>query len=520
MSPVFERTDIERFRDAVSRQLGFSFDDTKLGQLANVLYDRMCATDCREPSSYIDRLAVHGLSGSEIGAIAEQLTVAETYFFRHSDQIRAFSECALPERIQAQATRRRLRILSAGCSSGEEPYTLAIEIREHLRGLTGWQIEIIGCDVNAAVLTRARRGTYSEWSLRETSEPIRRRYFHQSQKEFTLDEEILAMVAFEERNIVDDDSRFWRPETFDIVFCRNVMMYFTPEAVRDLVNKIEMSLYSGGFLFLGPAETLRGVSQSFHLLHTHGAFYYQVRPPMDRPVLGDVPMVAETQLLPAALTPDTPWLDAIVGASERIAALSAAVPTALAPPMGQPITGSPSPRAPQPSDLAHATELLRQERYREALHLLRSLPAEAAMDPDAQLLLGVVLAQKGDVAEAEHVCRNVLALDEMNAGAHYLTALCREHAGDTSAAWEHDQTAAYLDPAFAMPHLHLGLLAKGQRRPEVARREFGQACALLALEDAARILMFGGGFNREALLRLCRAEMRAAGEETRHDLGR
>lgn len=513
MNSMFDRVEIERFRDVVSRRLGFSFDDSKLDQLANLLYDRMCATGAREPGPYIDMLAVSWSSGAEVRALAESLTVAESYFFRHSDQIRAFSEVALPERIQAQSAHRSLRILSAGCSSGEEPYTLAIEIHERLHTLRGWQIEIIGCDVNPVVLARARRATYSEWSLRETSERIRQRYFHQNRKEFTLDQGIREMVAFEERNIVEDNGGFWRPESFDVIFCRNVLMYFTPQATRDLVHRLAASLSPGGFLFLGPAETLRGVSQAFHLLHTHGAFYYQLRTPAERAAPAVMSAAAAPQdiapPLPAPLAPDTPWLDAIIASSERIAALSAVAPAATP---EQPLVGAPpSMRAPRPWDLDHAIELLRQERYHDALRLLRLLPVEAAADADVQLLLGVVLAQKGDVAEAEQACRAVLDLDEMNAGAHYVMALCREHAGDIGAAWEHDQTAVYLDPIFAMPHLHMGLLAKGRRRPEQARREFGQASALLEREDAARILMFGGGFNREALIRLCRAELQAAG---------
>lgn len=510
MNSVFGRADIERFRDVVSQRLGFSFDDTKLDQLANVLYERMHATGTREPGPYIETLARSWFAGNEVRALAEQLTVAETYFFRHSDQIRAFSEVALPDRMQARSARRSLRILSAGCSTGEEPYTLAIEIYERLLHSAGWQIKIIGCDVNPQVLGRARRGIYSEWSLRETSERIRQRYFRQNRREFTLDETIRAMVTFEERNIVDDDGLFWRPDSFDIIFCRNVLMYFTPQAARDVVQRIATSLRPGGFLFLGPAETLRGLSQAFHLLHTHGAFYYQMRSPAEQAsVEGKLAVAAAPDVappLPAPLEPDTPWLDAILKSSERIAALSAVAPVAV--PATVPSAASVSPH---PWDLGHAIELLRQERYQDALCLLRLLPAEAAADADAQLLLGVVLAQKGEVAEAEQACRRVLILDEMNAGAHYVLALCREHAGDTRAAWDHDQTAAYLDPTFAMPHLHMGLLAKGQRAPEQARREFGQACALLAREDAARILMFGGGFNREALMRLCLAEMQVAG---------
>src|SRR5207249_1702962 len=115
------------------------------------------------------------------------------------------------------------------------------------------------------------------------------------------------------------------------------------------------------------------------------------------------------------------------------------------------------------------------------------------------------------ISEAERVCRHLLELDELNAGAHYLLALCREQAGDARAAVDHNQAAAYLDPGFAMPHVHLGLVARRGGDLETARRELEQAWVLLSREDPARILLFGGGFSRQALAELCRAALTACG---------
>src|SRR5207244_970508 len=129
-----------------------------------------------------------------------------------------------------------------------------------------------------------------------------------------------------------------------------------------------------------------------------------------------------------------------------------------------------------------------------------------------------LLTNSGDLAEAERVCRHLLELDELNAGAHYLLALCREQAGDARAAVDHNQAAAYLDPGFAMPHVHLGLVARRGGDLETARRELEQAWVLLSREDPARILLFGGGFSRQALAELCRAELTACGSASRTEL--
>jgi chemotaxis protein methyltransferase CheR len=258
----------------------------------------------------------------------------------------------------------------------------------------------------------------------------------------------------------------------------------------------------GGYLFLGHAETLRGLSQQFHLCHTHGTFYYQLaasgrerlEPLPPAPARG----AARLDALPVPLVDASDgWVDAIRKAAERIQALSARSPASEPPATG-------------PSwDLPGALELLRRERFGEALQLVRSFPSESASDPDVLLLQAVLLAHNAELGAAEQACHRLLALDELNAGAHYVLALCREGAGDRATAIEQDQVAVYLAPSFAMPRLHLGLLARRAGERETARRELEQALQLLQGEDPSRLLLFGGGFQREALIALCRAELAA-----------
>lgn len=128
------------------------------------------------------------------------------------------------------------------------------------------------------------------------------------------------------------------------------------------------------------------------------------------------------------------------------------------------------------------------------------------------LLRAVLLTNSGDRAEAERVCLQLLEIDELNASAHYLVALCREAAGDPAGAADHDRSAIYLDPSFAMAHLHLGLMARQAHEQEQAARSLGQALLLLPSEDPARVVLLGGGFSRDALVKLCRAELALARE--------
>ena len=491
MTPVLVKNDIEQFRNILTCHLGLQFEDEKLDYLADVMLQRMQSVGrarFESCSAYIAHLNASPKASAEWRALAEQLTVNETFFFRNSDNFLALSENVLPERIRANAQTKHLRILSAGCSSGEEPYSLAIMLREALPDLNDWDVKIVGIDINPAVLLKATQARYSEWSLRATSDDVRQRYFRANGADFVLSPEIQKMVSFEERNLVDEDPLFWKSLACDVVFCRNVLMYFTPEIARSVVGRISQALVPQGYLFLGHAETLRGITPDFHLCHTHDTFYYQQRDEFEAEVTQLDTVSNAPSLLPVKVEPGVKHSNYPV--SEHA------------------VTAPPS-----AWDLSLVLEAVRQERFADALELIGSLPADSHEDPDALLLRAVLLTNHGRVNESEEVCRRLLALDELNAGAHYLMALCREHEGDTHRAIEHGLTAIYLDPSFAMPHLHLGILAKRAGDTVSAQRELGKARVLLASEDASRILLFGGGFSRDALLQLCRMQLTAAGAD-------
>jgi chemotaxis protein methyltransferase CheR len=504
--------DADRFRTVIAAGLGLHFDDGKLGFLTEVLRGRLDArrTSC---GAYVAALASGADSRAELRALAALLTVSETYFLRNPDQFRALAEVALPDRIPVRGASRELRMLSAGCASGEETYSLAIILREHCPELAGWKVSILGLDINPAILAKAKCARYAEWSLRETPAGMRKRYFRAEGTEFVLDETIRSMASFEECNLANGDANSWERDEFDIIFCRNMIMYLVADAAQLVVDRLTQALAPGGYLFLGHAETLRGLSQEYHLRHTHGTFYYQKRaegeaPPeaycstagAARPAIREIPVL------------DASWVDIIRTASERIESLARDRQPHRVDAHSAPATALGGAGRYPPADLGVALELLRQERYQEALEVVRRLPPGSAADPDAQLLRAVLLTNCGDLPGAEGACRQLLSSDDLNAGAHYQMALCREHAADLRGAMEHDRMAVYLDASFTMPHLHLGLLAKRLGDRPLACRELDQAVQLLRREDASRILLFGGGFSREALREVVRAELRVCGE--------
>lgn len=496
---------VDRFRTSIERRLGLRFDDTRNGFLDEVLRRRADAHDL-DVSGYLERLEKSGAAPEELRKLAEELTIGETYFFRNIEQFDVFEAVALPARLSARSASSTLRVLSAGCASGEEPYTLAMILREQLPASAAWNIEVHGVDVNRAFLHRAAKGRYSAWSMRQTPADRQARWFQMSSREYVLSEEITAMVRFSEGNLADPATT-WPEGFYDVAFCRNVLMYFAPDQARAVVARIARALAPGGYLFLGHAESLRSLSSEFHLLHSHETFYYQRRAASDP---ADVPVrTPEASHRPAYEAPlvalvdsADSWVETIRDAAQRIRDLVD----------GGPGTSSASAvaesRAP---DVARALEMLGRERYVDALELVDTLRQGTPTDPELLLLQAVLLTHGGRLGEAESACRALLMVDELNAGAHYLMALCSEGGGDPVRAAEHDRVATYLDPAFAMPRLHLGLIARRRGERDAARVELGRALVLLQGEDSARLLLFAGGFGREQLVALCRAELVACG---------
>ncbi len=505
MTTFLEAGDVERFRGIVAARLGLQFEDSKLGFLAEVLRKRLDVGN-QESTVYLSRLESDAFGSLETGELARDLTVGETYFFRNRDQFRAFAEMVLPDRMRARRADRTIRVLSAGCASGEEAYTLAIILREVIAD-PSWNISIRAVDINPAALERAAAARFSPWALRETPPDVQERWFRQSGRDLVLADEIRTAVTFEPKNLTRDDADLWRPGFYDAIFCRNVIMYFSPETMRAVVSRIYGALAPGGYFFLGHAETLRGLSQDFHLLHTHEAFYYQSRNGREHPPepLPPVTSLPRYEVPPSIPSESTAWVDVIAQAAERIRALDTSSNGA-APPRRAP----PSTDAPPKWNLAEVQDLLRRDRFEEALALVRSMPPAASRDPDVLLLTAVLLAHSGQLAAAAEVAARLLAIDELNAGAHYVLALSHEGSGERAAAISHDHFAIYLDGEFAMPRLHLGLMAKRAGDRASARRELSQALLLLQREDLSRLMLFGGGFTREGLIGLCRAELASA----------
>lgn len=260
---------LDEFRTLVEARLGLRFEDS--GRLAESLRTRIEARklDLRR---YL-HLLESPLEFKEWRTLAQQLTVTETSFFRHEAQFRAFARAVLPACLQRHEG-RNLHILSAGCASGEEAYTLAMLI-DAADLDPACQVSITGVDINHAALNKAAAGYYEAAALGETPPEALDRWFRPQAGGYMLDARIRAMVHFEERNLAGDDAALWHVHGYDVVFCRNVLSYFSPALAQDIVRRITRALRPGAYLFLGKTENLQGLSADFDACRSEGGIYYR-----------------------------------------------------------------------------------------------------------------------------------------------------------------------------------------------------------------------------------------------------
>ncbi len=263
-------------RDFVHDRYGLFFEDGQRASLRSRLAGRLATLGLGSFEDYYRYLRFGPGRAEELPRMVSHLTNNETYFFREQPQLQVFAEHvlrAVKER-QGEGGPRRLRILSAGCSSGEEAYTLAMIVYDTGQFFWSWDVQVIGLDVDGAVLEKARRAVYQHNSFRALSPLLLERHFVRQGTGAAVKEGIRRMVTLRPGNVMDPAS--WSGlEGLDVIFCRNVLIYFSEAAIRRAVANFHDALAPGGYLFLGHAESLSRTSDRFVPIRFQGAMVYQ-----------------------------------------------------------------------------------------------------------------------------------------------------------------------------------------------------------------------------------------------------
>lgn len=321
----------------------------------------------------------------------------ETYFFRDRGQFDLLRLRLLPELIERQRGTKTLRLWSAGCASGEEAYSLAILVDMLLPARDGWEVVIVGSDIDPSALAKARRGHYGEWSFRMVPATLRQRYFQRLGGEWALNDSIRRMVTFTTVDLLGDPFPQGELQAMDLILCRNVLIYFGADAVAAIANKLAVTLQAGGYLMTGHTELMGIRLPALQSRLFADGVVYQRRVPE-----------------PAAVT--TPARAA-----------------------SSPARAAPAPDKPRP---------------------MTPQPAASAPTPEQLLAQAHAFADRGEYAAAEQRCRSALAAAPLAAEGHFLLAQLAQLKGNfTQAAQLLDKTL-YLDPGHLPAYLELAALCE------------------------------------------------------------
>jgi chemotaxis protein methyltransferase CheR len=272
VDPVFRQ-----IRDLVYKVCGIFQLEEKLYLMADACGRRMKQLSIRTPREYWDLLTAHSNREAELRQLLNEVTIGETCLFRSPPQLDALRKVILPELVadRSRQITKRLRIWSAGCSTGEEPYTLAmnmLEESEHL--LKGWTVEILATDLNDRSVETAKAGIYGDYALRATTDYFKRKYLSPfDDKKLQTRPEVKKLITFSRLNL-QDDSRMLFMKGMDLIFCCNVLIYFDGPSKAKVIDHFFSNLNFGGYFFLGTSESLFKLNDKFHLVHFPGTIAY------------------------------------------------------------------------------------------------------------------------------------------------------------------------------------------------------------------------------------------------------
>lgn len=460
---------LSELSDCISEQIGLYFPKKRWADLERGLEAATRQFDQPDSLSCVRWLLSAPLSRDQIEVLSRHLTVGETYFFREKRSLDILAEQIIPSLLNARAsTDRRLRFWSAGCSTGEEAYSIAMLLDRVIPRPDQWAVSILATDINPVVLRKARAGVYSAWSFRDTPDWMRTHYFARTKGDhYEIHARIREQVTFSYLNLVDDaySSITNNTHAMDVILCRNVLMYFTPAQAKKVIDHFYDVLVEGGWLIVGAVETSLTLFSRYTAAGFPGAAIYRKCANAELPTVQPV----DEQPHPAYQL-DEPALPRNLLAAEALAFVDA------------PPDGSIDPaRSVLPvADLFMVGAVQREDLAQQAL----------------------LCANEGRHDEAVVWCEQAIASDKFNPVYLYLLATIQQEQGQYDSALESLMRALYLDPDFVLAHFALGNQCLQLGRHAEAERYFRNALMLLNRQPRDDLLPSSDGLTVGRLIEI------------------
>jgi len=486
--------------EVLTARLGLHFPKKRRRDLERGIVRAASELGFADPDTFIPLIVTEQLTKEQSDALVSHLTIGETYFFREKNSFEALRTHILPWLLDSgRGGEKRLRIWCAGCSSGEEPYSVAILLHRMIPDLARWNVTILATDINPVSLRKGIQGEYSDWSFRDTPRWLKDRYFTvNGSGKYAISEAIRKMVTFAPFNLAQDPYPALSSNTnaMDIIFCRNVLMYFAPEQAKGAIERFRHSLLEGGWLIVSPCETSHVLFADFATVTLNNTILYRKDDQKQR-----------------AASP-------LNEASDGSLSLPPSA-TGVAPLIGPKPFVSTGPEQPLPVKAATANltvegispydeALLFYNRgeYDEAEEILAAYLTDSPASPDfgeAAALLAQTLANRGNFPLALEWSEKAVAADKLNPLPYYLQATIFQEQGVDDAAAVSLRTAIYLDHGFVLAHFALASLAMRRGKRKEAARHLENAASLLHAFGDDDILPGSDGMSARRLAEIISA---------------
>lgn len=502
---ALSEADFQRFCALILDRTGLVFDHKRFDLVAQALAEGLRQASAPNLDRYFSLLSAHSTHGPVWAPLVSALTVNETYFFRDAEQIDVLRRQVLPDVIARRRDQRRLRLWSAGCATGEEPYTLAILLHQLIPNLDGWEVLILATDIDHQALRRAETASYRDWSFRDTDQTVRQSYFNENGGSLELLPQLRRLVRCAYLNLADDayPSPVQPWYDFDLILCRNVAIYLQEPVIRAIAGRFHQCLTPGGWLMVGASETNDQRYRPFQAVNLGGITVYRkagegagsaridppapvgsatVLPALNRVISGkDYPEPAlsppfeKGEELHFRKLPEPPSRPASGGFDQ-----SAVPPPALTPPASSPPDAAACYR--QGENCLRRRQLVEARRWFEAC--LAQQPEHGA----ACRQLARLEANAGRLTEARRWAEQALQQEPLHGESHYLLALIAQEQGEIAAALARFKKVLYLEPDFVLAHIHLGDLYRKQGLTAAAARHRALALRLCERLPADAVL--------------------------------
>jgi chemotaxis protein methyltransferase CheR len=460
-----------RLSDFIDEKMGLHFPPQRWPDLQRGVAAASVEFGFEDVRDCVQWLTSATLTKAQFEILASNLTIGETYFFRERKCFEILADQILPALIRSRpGGERRLRIWSAACCTGEEPYSFAILLHQTIADLKDWNLTILGTDINPRFLRKAGAGIYGRWSFRDTPSWIIDRYFKKTDDgNFEIVPEIKGMVSFAHLNLVEDvyPSLANGTNAMDVIFCRNVLMYFSPRQLGKVIQKLYRAQADGGWLVVSPSESSHLFYRPYITINFPGVILYR-RSSAEAASTG-APLVENESL-----------------ASEQPcqAESVAAIPEIESEPQEERHKSGDSVQQSEtfdqsPTSYSEAATLYEHGKYAEATEKLVELASGQSPQPQVFSLLAHALANQGKLAEALDWCDQGIAADKLNPSAYYLRAIVLEEQGAVENAMDSLQRALYLKQDFVLAHFALANLARRGGKTKTADKHLVNALELL-----------------------------------------